>query len=146
MTTDTDWLGGYDHIADVDEATDAALGDLGRLSAIARERLFPIVRTALSHHRRATGRDIERRSPLRQVFDGPTPLELRRERLESTFPIGDGRRIAWSTATVDDHRARIEYLREHIAGVEHTIREHETAIDLITAAGVTCLAEIESVA
>jgi outer membrane protein TolC len=65
---------------------------------------------------------------------------------EERFVLGDGTVVDWLQATIDDHLARISYLRaiqaRYNQGVNATVDRHQTAIDAITAAGVTCLDEL----
>lgn len=145
--TRIEWLGSFDEITDEAKAAEAALTDLGRLSQRQRELLFPILRVAFHFHRRGNSRFVERSLPIGEVFDGETSVERRQLRLDSTFPLPDGRRVSWSEATVEDHEARIGYLRAvHLAGILRTISEHEAAVELIRRFGVSCLAEIEGAA
>lgn len=56
-----------------------------------------------------------------------------------------GQVIHWETATADQHRERAA-MRRKIAATEIEVAEmHEKAADEITAAGVTCLADLKSV-
>jgi hypothetical protein len=61
-----------------------------------------------------------------------------------TFALGDGTRVTWGRATVEQHEQRIALLRKLIAGLEQTIAMHEAAIRLLRATGARCLEEIEA--
>ena len=65
---------------------------------------------------------------------------------QERFVLADGTVVDWLKATVDDHLSRISYLRSIQArynqGVDATVGRHETSIDAITEAGVTCLDEL----
>ena len=142
-----EWLRSFAEVwEDDDKAAEAALDDLGKLNQRARGLLLPVLSEAVLMVRRADTRQVERATPVRAVWDGETSLERRRQRLEQTFPLPDGRRVSWLEATVADHLARIEYLRLHIAGVERTIAEHQDAIDLIQRLGGSCLGDVEGAA
>lgn len=146
QTTTTDyreWLDSFAGINDQFKAAEAALDSLGRQSQRVRSLLYPILVEALVIHRRSTTRNVERQTPLGKVYGGETTIDQRRKRLESTFALPDGRRVAWSEATRTDHEERIAYLERHMQGVQRTIDEHRTAIDLIDQHGVTCLADID---
>lgn len=146
MSDYREWLASFDEIEDNGKAAEAALDDLGRLTARARSLLLPILTEAFLMARRTRTRRAERAVPIRSVLTGSTSLERRASRLALTFPLPDGRRVSWLEATEADHLARIEYLRVHIRGVEHTIRQHEEAVEAIRSNGVSCLAEIEGAA
>lgn len=141
----SEWLESFAEYDDHGKAAAAALDDL-HIRGRARHLLFPIMQEAFLMHRRTGTRRVERATPVREVFSGETSLERRTDRLARWFPVGDGRRVFWGEATVNDHRDRIRFLRDHIAGVERTISEHEEAILLIESHGVSCLNEIEGAA
>ena len=136
------WLDSFESIEDNKAAAVAAADDLGRLSQRARTLLLPILSEAFVIHRGNIRRAVEHKTPIMTVFSGETTVEARRERLENTFPLPDGTRVDWSSATVEQHELRIAYLESHIAGVRRTIEEHEKAIAMIEEYGVTCLGEI----
>lgn len=70
-------------------------------------------------------------------------IEWTRELLDSSFAMGDGTFVTWGDATRENHEARIEMHRANAqAGLEGWAR-HAAAIDAITAAGASCLNDIE---
>lgn len=139
-----EWLASFEH-DDHGKAAEAALNDLGRLNERARGLLFPILREAILMERRKQANAVERSVPIDRIFNGETTLDQRTRRLEQTFVLGDGRRVSWAHATVEEHRQRIEFLQVHVRGVMDTIARHEEAIEAIVAAGVSCLAEIAAI-
>lgn len=53
------------------------------------------------------------------------------ELLASEFAIGDGTRVTWGTATVEQHAARISMLTKNVRGNLDAIQRHEAAIATI---------------
>lgn len=125
------------------EAAKAAVKDLGRSNQRTRELLEPALARLLLVLRREVVHEIERATPVREVFSGETTLAQRKTRLSESFALPEsGRRVRWDEATVEDHEERIAYLRKKVNGIEVTIAEHESAIWLIREHGVSCLADI----
>jgi hypothetical protein len=72
-----------------------------------------------------------------------TRLEVTRELLNSEFALGDGRRVTWGEATIEEHEQRAALLRNNsVANIEAEAR-HRQAIDMILKARVRCLSEID---
>ncbi len=70
----------------------------------------------------------------------------RAEYLADRFCIGRGKHVVWGEATVQDHRDRIAFLASLRNGIDNTIARHAEAIDIIEAAGVSCLNDVLAVA
>lgn len=69
-------------------------------------------------------------------------LEITAELLATEFALGNGQRVTWAIATVDQHRQRIAMLRKNIeANVEATAR-HEAAVAILTETKKPCLGKI----
>lgn len=66
--------------------------------------------------------------------------------LPESFALPDGRLVTWGDATVEDHEARLEWLRGQIHALTQDVDRHEQAIKVIREHGATCLAEVESAA
>jgi hypothetical protein len=125
-----------------------------KVSKRAAEVLFPAVVMYVTTQRRARVRAWERESNIadagKAMSDTTTTLATpprfglhrRAHLLAATFAIGTGERIPWGTATVEQHRQRIGYLLAKRNGLDTTIDRHERAIAAITAAGVSCLADL----
>lgn len=73
-------------------------------------------------------------------------LELTAELLGSSFALGDGSRVTWGAATLEDHRQRIELLGRNVEGNLQTIVLHETAAALLRQSSASCLADLQTVA
>lgn len=127
------------------EAANHLLTDL-EVSARARSALFMLIVGACQHRRRAETVTVERaaRKTLRRTL-GVThdTIQARKQLAEEFFALGDGRRVRWGEATVEEHRQRIEMLERMRAGLADTVALHAEAIAAIEAAGVVCLDEIE---
>lgn len=116
----------------------------------AKPECIQIVSERVDHIRRAAVRTVEA-NLIGPLLDRNTPVPIgsptAQAALRKTFATGSGGApVEWGRATVADHRARIQFLRKHIAGCERTITFHETAIESIESAGVACLDELEDVA
>lgn len=119
------------------------------VQTIGTEHLIDAIAREIAHYQRSSVRDAERaafRSKLASGLSQPLDLEPFRQLLGSRFALGDGFRVAWGRATVEQHWQRIEMLRKIRAGIDATIERHVAAIELIEKHGVTCLADIEEAA
>lgn len=143
MTTlsTSSWLATFQH-PDPKDAVEAALDDLGRLSARARELLRPVLSAALTFQRRGEARQVERMVPVSGPLAPATEPNVRKAYLELMVYVAPGRTVRRGEMTVEDHLARIEFLRSHIAGIEESIARHEADIALIQLHGVSCLDEV----
>lgn len=119
----------------------------------ARAFFAPFIRMALRELLRNVARGTEKRAPLpgkpvstpsakKRGKTKKDPVAERRRALAVAFFNGQDF-VEWGTATVADHEGRIEYLSRRRDGITATIARHREAIDMITAAGVTCLADLE---
>jgi hypothetical protein len=66
--------------------------------------------------------------------------------LPESFVLPDGRMVTWGQATVEDHEARIGWLRGQMDALGQDVDRHQQAVKLIREHGATCLAEIEGAA
>lgn len=57
------------------------------------------------------------------------------ELLNTPFATGDGRRITWGEATVDDHEMRIAMLYRQISGTASDVARHEKAVEVLETSG-----------
>ena len=101
--------------------------------------LLPLVEDYLAHLNRAEVRAAEQRAFSQRKGD-PTRLAVA-ELVDKYFATGD-RWVRWGEATVEDHQARIAFLKKMHTGIDSTIERHEEAIKKIIEAGVTCLDEL----
>lgn len=62
--------------------------------------------------------------------------------LELSFALGDGERVTWGEATIEQHERRIAMLKKQVKGTVRTIRRHEEAVRRLREAGAMCLAEL----
>lgn len=62
--------------------------------------------------------------------------------LPKRFVLQGGVRVSWAEATTEQHRMRIEFLEKRRDGINTTISQHENAIEIIEAAGVECLGQL----
>lgn len=69
-------------------------------------------------------------------------MEWTAELLASTFAVGDGTRVTWADATVNQHEQRIALLARGIGGSIDTMKRHEAAVADILAAAAHTLGEI----
>lgn len=69
-------------------------------------------------------------------------LETTRELLSTVFALGDGTEVTWGTATIEQHKQRIEMLTKNAAGIVETASRHTAAVRMIEEAGATCLADL----
>lgn len=70
---------------------------------------------------------------------GEERLKVTAELLTVVFSVGDGRRVSWGEATLEDHRQRIELLAKGVEGSIRTIRLHEYAAKILRETGAQCL-------
>lgn len=70
-------------------------------------------------------------------------LEVTEELLSTMFSIGDGERVTWGLATVEQHAARVQMLTGQAVGVTETASRHAAAIQMLKEGGATCLAELK---
>jgi len=66
--------------------------------------------------------------------------------LDEPFSLGDGTRVTWGDATVEQHLQRIELLREQIRGQQETLARHEVAVRILKEANAPCLRAVPWIA
>jgi hypothetical protein len=64
-----------------------------------------------------------------------------RKLLRESFALGDGQRVAWGEATAEQHEQRIAFLAKQRDGLAATMERHRRALEIIRAAGASCLGE-----
>lgn len=69
-------------------------------------------------------------------------LEITTELLLTTFALGDGRRVTWGDATIEQHEQRVAVLLRGAQGTIETAGRHTEAIRMIRDGGVTCLRDL----
>lgn len=105
--------------------------------------LVQMLTEEIDHWRRACTRSVERQTfPTRHGQQFPISASSFARLSGQVFALGDGQRIRWEHATVQQHRQRIDMLLRLRRGLEETIERHHAAIAVIEAAGVSCLAEV----
>ena len=70
------------------------------------------------------------------------PQAERRNALDQQFYNGS-KWVTWGEATIDDHQSRIDYMTRDRDGIDRDIARHAEAIDMLLAAGATCLNDLE---
>lgn len=71
-------------------------------------------------------------------------LEVTEELLASTFALGDGVRVTWRTATVDQHHQRIVLLQQNATANAQAAARHLAAIRMCQEAGASCLGALQA--
>lgn len=69
-------------------------------------------------------------------------LDLTTELLNSEFAVGDGVRVTWGAATLDQHRQRAEMTTKMAIGNADDAARHIAAVRMLTEAGLKTLAEV----
>jgi hypothetical protein len=139
-------------VVDDPSATALAIVKVLRLSASQREALFSLVLDECERWERSRVRAVERVALPPGVAQGSSRMGVPADRVEykrlmrETFPLPKGVRVEWGLATVEQHRAKIEMMDRFIAGNVAKRQRHVDAIEMIVAAGVSCLDEIAEVA
>lgn len=70
-----------------------------------------------------------------------TRLDVTEELLNTVFALGDGVRVTWGEATVEQHLQRVALLSKNAVANIETAARHQAAVSLITQHGSTCLRE-----
>lgn len=120
--------------------------------------LVRLVTREVEWHRRAQTRHVESRgftalfeagvskAPAAKIstasVDDDVSSDDFRALFRQRFALGDGVRVGWGEATVDQHRQRIAMLRGLQNGIELTITRHEKAIEMIEKSKATCLDDL----
>jgi hypothetical protein len=87
---------------------------------------------------------MERVWELVELTAAETRLQVTEELLGTKFALGDGTKVTWGEATVEQHRQYVVMLSGQVAGTVETAARHEAAIRLCEEAGVSCLGELDS--
>jgi hypothetical protein len=69
-------------------------------------------------------------------------FDITAELLGTEFATGDGTKVTWGEATVEQHQERIELLTKMIGGTAETAAMHMHAVEMIEAAGVKKLGDL----
>lgn len=125
------------------------LKEISGMGDKARHLLLPLVAAEAARIRRQPVRQIEDRT-LKAMKDrapvdvvGRLTPELRRL---ANQPLKHGEETTWGQATVDQHRERIAWFEQHIAGCERTLALHRLVLDTLVSAGVDRLDDIRDAA
>lgn len=88
----------------------------------------------------AVQRERERHQAFVDRIKAEARMEWTADLLASTFAVGDGTRVSWAEATVQQHEQRIAFLTRHVEGSLDTLKRHEVAVAEILAAHADTLA------
>lgn len=77
-------------------------------------------------------------------FQKSIRLEVTAELLRTGFALPDGRLVTWGTATVDEHRIRMDMLVKQGIGTLETAYRHRVAIGMLDDSGAGCLSDMAS--
>lgn len=115
------------------------------------ELLVPVVADRVEHVRRSFVRSEEREAMAgftRALGEYLVPVTLRDRAAagfsfpSGTFALGDGVKVEWGRATIEQHRQRVAMLQAIVDGTVATIRLHEAAIEALEKSGARCLDEV----
>lgn len=124
------------------EATASAICAHLKLSALAREVLWPIIAAECESIERVRVRRIEQAVTISRKGREANITGERSALMRETFALGDGRRIEWGKATAEEHQARLDMLAKMRDGLDATMSRHQDAIDLLRSSGVKCLDDL----
>lgn len=71
-----------------------------------------------------------------------TRLEVTAELMETLFALGDGSRVTWGDATIDQHEQRLDMLKGNLSGLAETAGRHARAIEMLKESGAGSLREL----
>lgn len=74
-------------------------------------------------------------------YEAEIRLEVTEDLLGSEFALGDGKRVTWGDATVEDHQQRIDLLAKNAAANISTATKHQAALVMLTDRNVPTLRE-----
>lgn len=113
------------------------------LASASKERIVSMCRPVLLERARHIARSIVRR--VEQDFDAEamTDPEARSALAGRSFALPDGRMVRWDEATEGEHLLRAGWQRRLAGGLVADAERHEAAAEMIRAAGVRCLAELD---
>jgi hypothetical protein len=138
-----------------EQAADA-LRQHPQLFDFVRPLLVLEARSVAREHVRATERRVDaawqRARPTasttnRKTVKAPVAYVVPQELLElrsTSFSLGDGTRVGWFDATVEQHEARIDMQRKLMAGIELDVGRHREAIRVLRETGARNLAALPS--
>lgn len=150
----------YEHIAtNLDKTPKASTETIAytierdlNLNKTQRDVLHPLIAQAIDTWKRTNARRLEKAAFKRpaggshrnEIGLDPIDGDKARHKLahETVVLWRGGPRVPWGQMTVEQHDQRIEYLKTIRGGIDHSIDRHVRAVELITAAGVTCLNEL----
>lgn len=102
---------------------------------------------ALIAHQKANPSPLDKAlSRMKQAIDELTAsirLEVTEELLASSFALGDGRRVTWAEATVEDHETRIKLLQTNAVKNIETASKHQAAISMLEEANAPTLGALQ---
>lgn len=133
-----DHVGQYDANKISDKEVAAQILLALKVNREAATLLLPILTEAVRLERRK----IAQANEVAAFVGKPNGKDLRAALVEETFAVGDGRRVKWLDATVEDHEARIAYQQRLIGAIASDVDRHQLAIKLIQNHGATCLRDV----
>ncbi len=117
-----------------------------------RDIVRPLVADQVRRYRRKRTRQIEATTIIgpRPAPEGKGVKVIVREAIDfellrlvtHSFFVGNGERVTWGAATVDQHEIRIDYMEQKRQGLARTIDKHRQAVAAIRSAEVTCLNDL----
>lgn len=118
-----------------------------------KQELFPVLLDYVATAQRNVVRGVEYQAFQSQyaaaMKAAPSVAEVAAARLEDfrslyaqTIALGDGSRVTWGRATVQDHELRLAMLLRLRAGLDKTIERHREAIAILRETGASCLEEV----
>jgi hypothetical protein len=125
---------------DLDKLTEAVCQQIPRRGLM--EMVRPLIRSHIRNMMRNEAHRVERLAVSERSSEPAAYGMLTGE----AFVLPGGVWVRWLDATAEQHRERAEWLTVQAAGLLETAKRHEDAAARIEKAGVTCLAELDSVA
>lgn len=74
-----------------------------------------------------------------------TRLEVTEELMDALFALGDGTKVSWGDATIEQHRQRLAMLHGNLDGLAETAGRHARAIEMLEESGAHTLRQIANV-
>ncbi len=84
----------------------------------------------------------DRMTAMLEAYAEDLKMEWTQELLDAEFALGDGTRVTWGKATVEQHHKRMTMLSHNVESNLQAIKRHECAIADITASGTNSLEDI----
>ncbi len=123
-----------------------AASAIGRLD---RGALISMAAEEIAWQQRALVRDSEM-SAFRLVQSTGSKVDMDTVKalvqITGSFQLGNGERVSWRHATVDQLRQRRDFMARMRSGLDASIARLDVAIEAIEAAGVTCIADLDDLA